>query len=107
MSLAGIGCAWALARYGPASPAIAAPGAHIKVLQSLPVDALLPDLLRTLAERGVALLQAPPGAGKTTRVPPALLDAPWRDGRRILYFRHRHFRQKTALWLRDVYEADH
>ncbi|MEL6615473.1 MAG: helicase-related protein, partial [Bacteroidota bacterium] len=39
----------------------------------LPVDRVLPELLAALRARGVAVLQAPPGAGKTTRVPPALL----------------------------------
>ena len=42
---------------------------------ALPIDPLLPDLVRTLLERRSAVLQAPPGAGKTTRVPAALLDA--------------------------------
>jgi ATP-dependent helicase HrpB len=41
---------------------------------ALPVDAVLPALRAALDERGVAVLQAPPGAGKTTRVPLALLD---------------------------------
>ncbi|MBS0219408.1 MAG: ATP-dependent helicase HrpB [Proteobacteria bacterium] len=44
---------------------------------SLPVDEALPRLLSVLAERTAAVLVAPPGAGKTTRVPLALLDAPW------------------------------
>lgn len=39
----------------------------------LPIDAVLPDLLAAVAARGIAVLQAPPGAGKTTRVPLALL----------------------------------
>ncbi|MCK0167926.1 ATP-dependent helicase HrpB [Jannaschia sp. S6380] len=39
----------------------------------LPIDDALPDLLAALAAGGVAVLQAPPGAGKTTRVPLALL----------------------------------
>ena len=41
----------------------------------LPIDPILPDLCRTLAQAGRAVLQAPPGAGKTTRVPLALLEA--------------------------------
>lgn len=41
----------------------------------LPVDALLPELLLELTRRRVLVLEAEPGAGKTTRVPPALLDA--------------------------------
>lgn len=40
---------------------------------SLPIDAILPDLIHVLHARGSAVLQAPPGAGKTTRVPLALL----------------------------------
>lgn len=40
----------------------------------LPIDEVLPRLLAALAERRVAVLTAPTGAGKTTRVPPALLD---------------------------------
>lgn len=39
----------------------------------LPIDAILPDLLNALRAQGRAVLQAPPGAGKTTRVPLALL----------------------------------
>jgi ATP-dependent helicase HrpB len=43
--------------------------------EALPVDALLPPLLGALREGPAVVLQAAPGAGKTTRVPPALLDA--------------------------------
>ncbi|MEM1374936.1 MAG: ATP-dependent helicase HrpB [Pseudomonadota bacterium] len=42
--------------------------------RALPIDPLLPELAATLARAGCAVLQAPPGAGKTTRVPPALLE---------------------------------
>lgn len=41
----------------------------------LPIDAVLPALLEALQTTGAAVLLAPPGAGKTTRVPPAILDA--------------------------------
>lgn len=44
---------------------------------SFPIDEALPRLLSVLAERNSAVLVAPPGAGKTTHVPLALLDAPW------------------------------
>jgi ATP-dependent helicase HrpB len=51
----------------------------------LPIEPILPILAASLAETPCAVLVAPPGAGKTTRVPLALLDAPWaRDGRIIL-----------------------
>lgn len=54
------------------------------VSPELPVQAVLPALLRCLAEQGGAVLEAPPGAGKSTRVPLALLDAPWRGDGRVL-----------------------
>lgn len=41
----------------------------------LPIDALLPAIVSALESREALVLEAPPGAGKTTRVPPALLDA--------------------------------
>jgi len=41
----------------------------------LPIDAVLPELVAAVQDRRVAALVAPPGAGKTTRVPGALLDA--------------------------------
>jgi ATP-dependent helicase HrpB len=41
----------------------------------LPVDPILPDLVEALRSRGRAVLEAPPGAGKTTRVPPAIAEA--------------------------------
>ena len=44
-------------------------------MTALPVDDVLPDLLAAIRATGVAVLQAPPGAGKTTRVPLALRDA--------------------------------
>ena len=51
----------------------------------LPIDAVLDALTGTLAARNAAVLVAPPGAGKTTRVPLALLDAPWiGDGRIVM-----------------------
>jgi len=50
----------------------------------LPIDDVLPDLLTALREGPRALLIAPPGAGKTTRVAPALLDQPWCNGQVLL-----------------------
>ncbi|MFN0084759.1 MAG: ATP-dependent helicase HrpB [Blastocatellia bacterium] len=44
-------------------------------MQSLPIDPLLPDIVAQLRLRPCLVLEAPPGAGKTTRVPAALLDA--------------------------------
>jgi ATP-dependent helicase HrpB len=53
------------------------------MMQTLPIDGVL-DELRTALRHGHALLQAPTGSGKSTRVPLALLDSDWLAGRRIL-----------------------
>jgi len=50
----------------------------------LPIDAVLPEVVAAVRDRGVAVLVAPPGAGKTTRVPGALLDAGVVDGEVIV-----------------------
>lgn len=51
---------------------------------TLPVHAVLPDLLATLSQQPNAVLVAPPGAGKTTAVGPALLSEDWCAGRVLL-----------------------
>ncbi|WP_085810747.1 ATP-dependent helicase HrpB [Sphingomonas sp. TZW2008] len=51
---------------------------------ALPIHAVLPDLLATLRDRSSAVLVAPPGAGKTTAVAPALLVEPWCSGEILL-----------------------
>lgn len=62
----------------------------------LPIDAVLPDLRRALAARHEAVLEAPPGAGKTTRVPLALLDEPWLAGQRIVMLEPRRLAARAA-----------
>ena len=62
----------------------------------LPIDSILPHLLDSLEQHNTVLLQAPPGAGKTTRVPPALLAADWRDGRKILMLEPRRLAARSA-----------
>ncbi|MFU8831963.1 MAG: ATP-dependent helicase HrpB [Wenzhouxiangella sp.] len=62
----------------------------------LPITRTLPELLSTLASHTTVLLQAPPGAGKTTQDPPALLDAAWRDDRKILVLEPRRLAARTA-----------
>ncbi|MBO7746554.1 ATP-dependent helicase HrpB [Paenibacillus sp. MWE-103] len=68
----------------------------IKSAEALPIDGLLPELRAALAERTSAVLVAAPGAGKTTRVPLALLDAPWLAGRRILMLEPRRLAARSA-----------
>lgn len=62
----------------------------------LPIDLILPELKDTLEHSTTVLLQAPPGAGKTTRVPLALLDAPWREGGKILMLEPRRIAARAA-----------
>lgn len=61
-----------------------------------PVDALLPQLLTTLDTAHRLVLSAPPGAGKTTHVPLALLTAPWRGDNKILMLEPRRLAAKAA-----------
>lgn len=63
---------------------------------ALPIDAVLGDLLATLDAASCAVLVAPPGAGKTTRVPLALLDAPWVGGGKILVLEPRRLAARAA-----------
>lgn len=53
-------------------------------MSALPIHAVLPNLLATLREKNAAVLVAPPGAGKTTAVAPALLTEPWCSGEILL-----------------------
>jgi ATP-dependent helicase HrpB len=65
-------------------------------MDSLPVDEALPRLKAVLAGRAAAVLVAPPGAGKTTRVPLALLDAAWLGGRKIVMQEPRRLAARAA-----------
>jgi ATP-dependent helicase HrpB len=62
----------------------------------LPIDAVLDDLVRTLDRYNAAVLVAPPGAGKTTRVPLALLDAPWVRGKKIIVLEPRRIAARAS-----------
>ena len=53
-------------------------------IETLPVHAVLPELLASLRDKANAVLIAPPGAGKTTAVAPALLGEPWCNGQILL-----------------------
>ena len=64
--------------------------------QPLPIDEALPALRSALAERSGAVLVAPPGAGKTTRVPLALLDEPWAKSKRLILVEPRRLAARAA-----------
>lgn len=63
---------------------------------SLPIDAVVPALREALSLRHEAVLEAPPGAGKTTRVPLALLNEPWLAGQTILMLEPRRLAARAA-----------
>ncbi|HTK56213.1 MAG TPA: ATP-dependent helicase HrpB [Gemmatimonadales bacterium] len=66
----------------------------------LPIDEALPELRRVLRERSSAVLPAPPGAGKTTRVPLALLEEPWLQGKKIVMLEPRRLAARMAAgWM--------
>ncbi|MDH1729767.1 ATP-dependent helicase HrpB [Pseudomonas chengduensis] len=65
-------------------------------MNTLPIDSLLPDLRDALSARHEVVLEAPPGAGKTTRVPLALLDAPWLAEQTILMLEPRRLAARAA-----------
>jgi ATP-dependent helicase HrpB len=62
----------------------------------LPVEVVLPDLAALLSTRSAAVLQAPPGAGKTTRVPLALYEAPWLGGQKVVMLEPRRLAARAA-----------
>ena len=63
---------------------------------AFPIAELLPDIRRALSAGTRLVLEAPPGAGKTTQVPLALLDAGWLDGRRIVMLEPRRVAARAA-----------
>ncbi len=65
-------------------------------MSSLPINEILPELRAALTTHSAAVLQAPPGAGKTTGVPLALLDEPWLRGRSILILEPRRLAARAA-----------
>jgi len=61
-----------------------------------PIASLLPRIRASLREHPRLVLEAPPGAGKTTQVPPALLDEAWLAGRKIVMLEPRRIAARAA-----------
>ncbi|MEF2244461.1 MULTISPECIES: ATP-dependent helicase HrpB [unclassified Paenibacillus] len=65
-------------------------------MKQLPIDAILPELLQKLEQENNIVLTAEPGAGKTTRVPLALLNQSWAAGKKIIMLEPRRLAAKSA-----------
>ncbi len=63
---------------------------------TLPIDEIIPSLRAVLTTRTVAVLEAPPGAGKTTRVPLALVHEPWLAGAKLVMLEPRRLAARAA-----------
>jgi len=62
----------------------------------LPIDAALPELSAALTKQNTAVLVAPPGAGKTTRVPLVLAQEPWAADKKVLVLEPRRLAARAA-----------
>ncbi|MDH5297435.1 MAG: ATP-dependent helicase HrpB [Desulfobulbaceae bacterium] len=65
-------------------------------MAELPINAILPELTKALARNNRLILSAPPGSGKTTGVPPALLGEPWLKDKKILILEPRRLAARSA-----------
>jgi ATP-dependent helicase HrpB len=65
-------------------------------MTDLPITAILPSLAKALAGHASVILAAEPGAGKTTRVPLALMTEPWLQGRKIVMLEPRRLAARAA-----------
>src|SRR5690606_42080595 len=80
----------------PAPPDGGAASMTIRLPDRLPIEPLLPELRQALGKARSLVLEAPPGAGKTTLVPLALLEEPWLAGKRILMLEPRRLAARAA-----------
>ena len=65
-------------------------------MSSLPIEAIVPDLRQQLATNPLLLLQAPPGAGKSTILPIRLYQEPWLQGRKVLMLEPRRLAARSV-----------
>jgi len=66
----------------------------------LPINSVIPNIKSSLSQCNNAVLIAPPGAGKTTGVPLALLNEPWLENRKIIMLEPRRLAAKNAaVWM--------
>lgn len=65
-------------------------------MKSLPIHHVLPEVKTALQTQNRVILQAPPGAGKTTALPLALLDAPWLEGKKIIMLEPRRLAVRAS-----------
>ncbi len=65
-------------------------------MQTLPIHQVLPEVIEKLQSHTRLVLQAPPGAGKTTALPLALLDEPWLQGKKILMLEPRRLAVRSS-----------
>ncbi|HLO26596.1 MAG TPA: ATP-dependent helicase HrpB, partial [Geobacteraceae bacterium] len=69
-------------------------------MKRLPIDEIIPRLLETIARSSSVVIQAPPGAGKTTRIPLAVLNAPFLGTQRIVMLEPRRLAAANAArWM--------
>lgn len=65
-------------------------------MQTLPITKVIPEVKEKLLHHQCLVLQAPPGAGKTTALPLALLDEPWLKGKKIIMLEPRRLAVRTS-----------
>ncbi|WP_371368426.1 ATP-dependent RNA helicase HrpB [Sporomusa rhizae] len=65
-------------------------------MKFLPIDNVMPEVKAALSSQGNAVVVAPPGSGKTTRIPLALFSEPWLKGQRILMLEPRRLAARAA-----------
>ena len=69
---------------------------RVRPVLTFPVEEKIDEIAAALAKNRDVVLTAPPGSGKTTCVPPALLDAPWLAGRKIVMLEPRRIAARTC-----------